>query len=106
MNDIFLERLDVESAQDWRGWCFKIPPIKIPANVKLKITPPYGGAMVRFCMEKDNKEYLSGYLDCFYQLGCYGGPYWDAYPWEGDTIRFAMDDVEGLEKILREWSEK
>ena len=103
----FLSRLNIERDQDWRGWIEKIPSIKIPDNVRIRIVPPFGGAVARFLLEKfDSKENLSVYLDCFQELGYYSGPYWEAYPWNGDIMRFAIDDVAGLEKLLKEWSEK
>lgn len=40
--------------------------------------------------------HASIYLDCYGRLGCYGSPYWEVYPYEGDVFRCDMSDAEGL----------
>jgi len=98
--DHIISRCRIEDAEEWREWIGKVPSIKFPAEWKIKIIPPYGGAIVRFRVIKGKHE-VSVYLDCYDRLGCYGSPYWEIYPYEGDCMRHDMDDVKGLLKSIK-----
>jgi len=96
-----LDRYKLEQEEKWREWCQKIPTIQFPANWKIQIIPPFGGAMIRFIVNIGEIS-TSVYLDVYENLGFYGSPYWEIYPHCGDIDRVDMDDVEGLLKSIRE----
>lgn len=76
-------------------WAKEIPYIAFPADWQVQISPPFMGATVRFRVRKNGAE-VSVYLDCYEILGCYGSPYWEVYPIEGDVERFGINEVERL----------
>ena len=82
-------------------WKKEIPYIQFPTDWKVQISPPFAGAVVRFRVKKDNAE-VSIYLDCYDRLGCYGEPYWEVYPHQGDVYRCDMVDTESLLKAILE----
>lgn len=86
---------EYEQQMEHRKWAKEIPYIQFPADWKVQITPPFAGAVVRFRVQKDDME-VSIYLDCYDRLGCYGSPYWEVYPHEGDVFRCDMSDTEIL----------
>jgi hypothetical protein len=79
----------------YHEWAETIPQITFPPNFPVKIIPPFGGAAVRF-HAVDGAAWASVYLDMDNSLGCFPGPYWEVYPVDGDTARFAMDDWRGM----------
>ena len=91
---------------EWDKWRKEIPYINFPANFLVKITPPVTNAVIRFRVADKSapeKGDISVYLDCYDALGYFGAPYWEIYPnKEGDTERYAMNDVDGLIDGLRE----
>lgn len=86
---------EYEQQMEHRKWAKEIPCIQFPADWKVQITPPFGGAVVRFRVQKDDME-VSIFLDCYDRLGCYGSPYWEVYPHEEDVFRCDMSDTESL----------
>jgi len=76
-------------------WVNEIPYIKFPKEWRVKITPGFGGAIIRFRIAKDKAE-VSVYLDCYDQLGCYGSPYWEIYPVDDDVHRVRMNEIDRL----------
>lgn len=87
----------VEKEFEYRKWTKEIPFIKFPADWEVKIVPPFGGAVVRFLVNTPRKKNISIYLDCYEQLGFFGGPHWEVYPdVDGNNSRFAMNDIRGL----------
>lgn len=83
--------------EDFSFWGDKIPYIKFPDNLKIKIIPPFAGAVIRFrAADLEEKASVSVYLDCYDTLGCYGKPYWEIYPVDGDIFRCDMEDVNTL----------
>jgi hypothetical protein len=86
---------EYEEMMEHRKWMKEIPYIQFPADWKVQITPPFAGAVVRFRVQKNDAE-VSIYLDCYDRLGCYGSPYWEVYPHEGDVFRCDMSDTESL----------
>ena len=81
-------------------WQKEIPYIQFPADWQVQISPPFAGAVVRFRVKKDKAE-VSIYLDCYDRLGCYGEPYWEVYPHEGDVYRCDMSDTESLLNAIK-----
>lgn len=86
---------EYEEQMEHRKWIKEIPYLQFPADWKVKITPPFAGAVVRFGVEKGGNN-VSVYLDCYDKLGCYGSPYWEVYPYNDDVFRCDISDVEGL----------
>lgn len=102
-NDISkeLDRYKVESKEGWRSLHQGIPYLQFPADWKVKIIPPFGGATARFLIRTDKMQegkVISVYLDHFARLGCEDYPYWECYPNAStdDISRFRMEDTEGL----------
>jgi hypothetical protein len=87
-------------AFEWNKYMRLIPPISFPPTWKVQMIPPYANAMLRF-IAHDGDEQISVYLDCFEMIGCYGGPYWEAYVIDGDTYRCDMNDVDELISVLK-----
>lgn len=85
-----------EVAYDARGWCGKIPFIPFKQGWLVKVIPPFAGAVARFLVSTDGKNYVSVYLDCYSQLGYWDAPYWEVYPYDGDTYRCNMNEVDRL----------
>lgn len=85
-----------ETKFEYEKWMEAIPDITFPGDWKVKIIPPFGGALIRFRVKKGERK-VSVYFDAYDQLGVMGVPYWEIYPNAyGDTERYLMDDVEGL----------
>lgn len=95
----YLKRFNLEVEEEWETWMEQIPSFKVPEGFQIKITPPFAGAIVRFRLKYKNKE-VSVYLDCHERLGCFGSPYWEAYPINGDTYRARIDELDNLIEII------
>lgn len=92
----------MEALFEWQKWCKEIPSLKFNPEWEIKVIPPFAGAVVRFIVSKDNKT-VSVYLDCYENLGFFGGPHWEIYPDKfGDNSRFAMNDTEALITAIEE----
>jgi hypothetical protein len=53
------------------------------------------GTAARFIVRKGDAQ-VSVYADFDESLGYYGEPYWEIYPYSGDTWRGPLADGEGL----------
>lgn len=91
--DRIMAGVNWEVAYDARGWCDKIPFIPFKPGWLVKVIPPFAGAVARFLVSTDGKNYVSVYLDCYSQLGTWDSPYWEVYPYDGDTFRCNMNEV-------------
>lgn len=101
--DSMLFRYEMEAHDKWLEWSFKIPFIQFPSDWKIRITPPFGGAVARFRVwipGMPDAENVSIYLDCFDRLGCYGKPYWEVHPYKGDCGRCDMADIPELLRMI------
>ena len=87
----------MNKAFEWDKWMREIPAINFPQQYAVRVIPPFGGAIIRFCVKSGNGS-ISVYLDAYDQLGCMNNkPYWEIYPAaSGDPERFDMDDTAGL----------
>lgn len=95
--------LKLEKSDEWMNWINKIPFINFPKEWNIQIIPPFSGAIIRFRVNKkieDKDNYVSVYLDCYNRLACYGEPYWEIYPYEGDVFRCGMNDIDALLKAI------
>lgn len=72
-------------------WAHEMPRLKFPSHWIVQVIPPFGGAIVRFVIYY-KKRSVSVYFDAFDQLGCFGETHWDAYPIDGDNVRWPMKD--------------
>ncbi len=90
-----------EEMMEHMKWVQEIPYISFPSDWEIAIMPPFLGAVVRFRVKKGDAE-ISIYLDCYDNLGCYGSPYWEVYPYEEDVFRCDMLDTESLLKAIGE----
>ena len=94
-------RCDIEAKEEWREWIDKIPFITFPSDWKIKVIPPFGGAIARFQVRKDEKQ-VSVYLDCYNALGYFDGPYWEIYPYQEDIGRTGINNTEELLQMIQE----
>ena len=99
--DTYMMRPKLERAEDWNRWIREIPAIKFKSDWEVRVIPPFAGAIARFHIDKGDKH-VSVYLDCYDKLGCVGEPYWEIYPYEEDTARVLMNDIDELLKLLSE----
>jgi hypothetical protein len=87
-------------ARYWERWVAKIPRISFPTEWLIKITPPTGGALIRFrvSLPSDPENDISVYLDAEGRLGgSENHPYWELYPdIDGDTYRCGMNETKEL----------
>jgi hypothetical protein len=82
-----------------------VPWLTLPPGYSFQVLFPFFGAAARFCVCQSDKpdNAISVYLDAKDVLGYFGGPYWEAYPIEGGTARFAMaEGKELIESIVAE----
>ena len=84
-----------DATMESRKWVKEIPFISFNPKWKVKVVPPFTGAVIRFVVSFNNRE-ISVYLDCYRTLGTCSHPYWEAYPINDDTARFGMNDVDSL----------
>ena len=91
----------VEADYHWREWIKEIPPLHFKPEWDVIIIPPYGGAIARFLVRYHNKK-VSCYLDCYDELGYFGAPYWEIYPYEDDIYRIRMNDTKELMEKIQE----
>lgn len=91
----------IEEHYQWRHWGLNIPNLKFDSEWEVRIIPPFGGALARFNVIKDDK-WVSIYLDGYDELGYVGEPYWEIYPNQhGDCSRHLMNDTEELMAEIR-----
>lgn len=99
--DQMMVSIESEKAFDWKKWASDIPYIEFPPGWAIKVIPPIAGAIVRFWVKVPGcDETISVYLDCYNNLGCMPWPYWEVYPYHGDTGRCRMDDVVNLMMMI------
>lgn len=95
----------MEKEFEWIRWVRDIPYLEFPSHWRVKIIPPFVGAVVRFLIRTDQMpkdERVSVYLDCYDNLGSVGEPYWEVYPNGGDIMRCSMNDTGGLLQAIGE----
>jgi hypothetical protein len=103
MNDDMLNytgRSSMENKEDWRGWISKLPFIQFPAEWKIKVIPPFGGALARFVVQLPSGEIKSVYFDAYNSLGRWPRPYWEVYPFKNDVGRCNIGDVAKLLEMI------
>lgn len=100
-----MERGKIEHAEDWRGWCYKIPAIQFDSAWNVRVIPPFAGALARFWIEYNNK-WVSVYFDGFSRLGWMMDsndnpiPYYEMYDGD-DTTRYYLDETDQMMEDIR-----
>lgn len=93
--------LEYDTAFHTKRWCDLIPAIKVKEGWWVRVVPPFGGALARFCVSKKGlRDSVSIYLDGYSLLGATEVPYWEVYPYDGDTFRCKMEDTKQLVKAI------
>lgn len=92
MDNAYEMRIHVEEEEKWLGLCRDMPELTFRPDWKVKVIPPFGGAIIRFYVTKGDR-YVSVYLDAFGRLGAVEYPYFEAYPIGDDCRRYSVDDV-------------
>jgi hypothetical protein len=95
---------DIRRLFEWDRWMIEIPSLQFPSDWKVRIIPPFGGAIIRFIAIDTKGSEVSVYLDAYDQMGSMGKkPYWEIHPDEsGDCTRYWMNEtaelIEGIQK--------
>lgn len=87
---------------EWEKWINEIPYIELPKGYKFAPMPPFNGAVARFLVARPDGYRISVYLDCYDELGFFGKPYWEVYPYQDDVGRCEMNDTEELVRMITE----
>ena len=101
MDDNYLMPYKYENIMEHKKWINEIPFIIFPHDWQIQVSPPFGGAVVRFRVKNEN-AHVSVYLDCYDKLGFVGSPYWEVYPHCGDVFRCYMKNTDELVKAIAE----
>lgn len=94
------KRFEIEQEESWREWCDQIPYLNFPEEWKIKIIPPFSGALIRFVVKYKEKT-VSVYLDVYQALGI-AENYWEIYPYKDDTYRCGIDETNKLISKINE----
>ena len=97
--------LKTKMAEEYK-WMKWVEDLNFKEDWKIKVIPPFGGAVVRFQIKhkEDEDAWVSVYLDCYRELGAVDEPYWEVYPYQyedyEDVYRVILgNEDELLEKI-------
>ena len=93
-------RYHVEEQEKWRDFVEQMPYLSFPADWKVSIIPPFGGALARFRVKLPSGLEKSIYFDAYEKLGSYGEPYWEVYSYRGDTGRCALNEIDKLIEMI------
>lgn len=106
MFELEARRYDIEHDENWRAWIEKMPDLSFDASWKVRIIPPYGGALARFIVSKGDKM-CDVYFDVYSRLGWMVNgngepiPYFELYPWEGDCKRYYINETAEMMRDIR-----
>lgn len=98
--------------QDFLDWDHNglLPSFNFKEEWNVKIRPPFGGAIIRFAIEYQNK-WVSVYLDASCALGSVRDlntsepiPYFECYN-RVDCFRYTLDEVDEMKKDIEEFLE-
>lgn len=97
-----------DTLQETRKWAKELPYLHFKQEWNVKIIPPFGGAIIRFCIDYNGKH-ASVYFDGYSELGymCDENdepiPYFEFYDGD-DCYRYYMNEsekmMEDIEKFL------
>lgn len=100
-----IKRGEVERDEEWKKWCDKIPAIQFDSAWKVRVIPPFLGALARFWIEHNNKS-VSVYFDGFSRLGWMVDsnddpvPYYEMYDGD-DCTRYYLDETDEMMADIR-----
>lgn len=98
---------DYERLQECRKWGREIPALHFEREWDVKIIPPFGGAVIRFCINHNGKH-ASVYFDAYSELGYvydeYDNPipYFEFYDGE-DCRRYYMNESEQMMEDIKNY---
>jgi hypothetical protein len=100
-----IDRYRIEKEEEWDKFSASTMPfIQFPADWKIQLIAPFGGALQRFRVQLPSGGEKSIYFDAHDVIGYFGAPYWEVYPYQGDVGRCAMDEVEQLLDMIQDES--
>ena len=90
---------EYEKLQECRKWGKKIPALHFEKEWDVKIIPPFGGAIIRFTIDYNNKH-VSVYFDGYSELGyMYEGedpiPYFEYYD-GNECYRYFLNETDEM----------
>lgn len=97
--------LKCEELQEYAKWMRVISVLHFEKEWDVKIIPPFGGAVIRFWIDYNNKH-VSVYLDAYSELGCMidenGNdiPYFEYYNGE-DCCRYYINESEKMMEDIK-----
>lgn len=91
----------VETALEYDKWMFEIPYIAFPAAWKIQVIPPFGGAVIRFCVQDKKGQTISVFLDCYAKFSSCDHSYWEIYPGLDGNSPSRFYDIYDTEKLVR-----
>ena len=103
------ERYLLEEKEQWRSrWVKEIPYLQFDDDWKVKIIPPFAGALARFIVKKGDKT-VSVYFDGYSKLGYMYDrnnnpiPYFEIYPAPNteDVKRYYINKVDEMINDIR-----
>jgi len=106
-----MRRTEIERDEDWRDEIQQMPWLDFPESWQVQIIPPFGGALARFKVRRDDTpkgQCVSVYYDAHSRLGFMPYSYWEVYPCpsedmeRGECRRHRHDEVEGLMASIAE----
>ena len=89
-----------EQLQECRMWGTRIPALHFEKEWDVRIVPPFGGAVIRFCIDHNGKR-ASVYFDGYSELGyvvdkdCNPVPYFEYYDGK-ECYRYYIDEAEEM----------
>ena len=93
----------IDKVMCWSEWEDKIPCLQFDHAWEVHMTPPFGGAIVRFAVKNSAGIWVNVYLDCYDALGSMKRPYWEVYPYdESGPARVSIDEKHELIQKIRE----
>lgn len=92
---------DCEIVQEYDKWMREIPYLHFEKEWNVKIIPPFCGAIIRFCIDYNNKH-VSVYFDAYDRLGIVGKPYFEYYDGE-ECYRYYMDESEKMMEDIKKF---
>lgn len=98
-----------EVLQEHRKWIKELPYLNFKKEWDVKIIPPFGKAIIRFCIDYNDKRasvYFDGYSELGFMYGEEGEPipYFEFYDGK-DIRRYLMDESEQMMKDIEEYLE-
>ena len=98
-----------DKLQESRKWTNDIPALHFEKEWDVTIIPPFGGAIIRFCIDYNGKH-ISVYFDAYSELGYMYDesgnpiPYFEYYDGE-ECYRYYMDESEKMMADIKKFLE-